>query len=120
MHDDLHEIQSRLIEYEVKRERTRFYLSPTELIALDQEIERLKRRIEELTQRSMDQRAFVPENVKNILLWQIERLPDKSKSVSVLCEGSMTDVLGYSSSRVENGADYITGGHEGGKEPSKV
>ena len=84
MHDDLHEIQSRLIEYEVKRERTRFYLSPTELIALDQEIERLKRRIEELTQRSM------------------------------------TDVLGYSSSRVENGADYITGGHEGGKEPSKV
>ena len=76
--------------------------------------------MEEVTQRCGDQKGFIPEKLKNILLWQIEMLPDKSKSVSVLCEGSITEVLGFSSSRVENGVDYITRGPEGGKERRKV
>ena len=75
---------------------------------------------EEIWERCADQKGFVHEKLKNLLLWQVDMLPDKSKSVSVLCEGSITEVLGYSSSRVENGADYITRGPEGGKERRKV
>ena len=76
--------------------------------------------MQEVTERCWDQRGFIPEKVRNILILQIEMLPDKSKPVSVLCEGSITEVLGFSSSRVENGADYITRGPEGGKERRKV
>ncbi len=48
MRDELGENISKLADYKVKRESSKYLISPSELIALDDAIERLERKINEL------------------------------------------------------------------------